>query len=162
MGILFWKFPRKHIACKIFFVKWIAETIKVKLKYKMQNEITQCSAAYIIDFQQVNAGFQEVIRKAIFVATKLLFVQIFSLLVTKDTLGIVKIYKTDIKSRKCKQTLRCFFFCPQHFLSRIHICIFFYVKPCVEPNVHSFSYVCVTFTQMWPLACVFCETLRCS
>ena len=110
MGILFWKFPRKHIACEIFFVKWIAETIKVKLKYKMQNEITQCSAAYNIDFQQVNVGFQEVIRKATFIATKLLFVQIFSLLVTKDTLGIVKIYKTDTKSRKCKQTLRCFFF----------------------------------------------------
>ena len=90
----------------------------------MQNEITQCSAAYIIDFQQVNAGFQEVIRKATFVATKLLFVQIFSLLATKDTLGIVKIYKTDIKSRKCKQTLRCFFFLPTAFSkphSHLHI-----------------------------------------
>ena len=32
-------------------------------------------------------------------------------------------------------------------LSHVHICIFFYIWPCVEPNVHSFPYVCIKSTQ---------------
>ena len=51
-------------------------------------------------------------------------------------------------------------------LSHIHICIFFYLRSCVEPNVHSFSYVCVKLRKCGhSLAfsvrlCVVCKPLR--
>ena len=51
-------------------------------------------------------------------------------------------------------------------LSHIHICIFFYLRSCVEPNVHSFSYVCVKLRKCGhSLAfsvrlCVVCKPFR--